>query len=325
MKMPGMGMPGAARPGMGSGLDKTRSVAVVRMTKPLDAEKITKMTGYVSAELQGKTYYRPAATNSGAPKPVVYLAAPDVLLVADESELQRIIEKGSQQTRRAEFDFVDTSPQILIAAINKSSPATGATPTPSAPTAPSGMPGMMPGMPGQAQGAGTNEMPSLTNGKVKAWTVGISCTQDIEIQVGLHSPGALSEVQAELDKAVSKQKTDFQAMKNNQLAMLSMLGLGDLIPQLEATVNSFQVSGSGSTAQVKAKIPGAIKTSIEKGMGMMAGMMGSGPGGLGGPNSFGPFGGQPDGAGSEINETPSDETPGETTGTSPGESSTQPQ
>ena len=167
-----------------------------------------------------------------------------------------------------------------------------------------------------------NELPSLTNGKVKAWYIGLSCTQDIEIQAGLHSPGVLPEVEAELEKFVAKQKTDFQAAKNNQLAMLPMMGLGDLIPQLEATVNSFQVSGSGSTAQVNARIPGAVKSSIEKGIGMMAAMMGNGPGGLGGPN---PFGAQPEGAGAEIPDIPTGEAPGDVTGTPPGDSSTQPQ
>ena len=45
--------------------------------------------------------------------------------MADESEIQRIAEKGSKQVRRAEFDFIETSPQLVIAMLNKSSAAAG--------------------------------------------------------------------------------------------------------------------------------------------------------------------------------------------------------
>ncbi len=304
---PGKGMPGAAPPGAGSGMEKTRAVVVVRASKPLDGAKISNLAGFAAAEHQGKKYYRPTVMNPGAPKPVVYLAAADVLLVADEGEIQRIIEKGPKQIRRAEFDFVETSPQILVVALNKRSPATSTPPVASAPSSPPvspGAPGATSEMPGAAPAAGGNELASLANGKIKAWYLGISGTQDIEIQGGFFSPDSLPEVQADLENYVAKQKTDFQTMKTTQLAMLPMLGLEDLIPQLEATVNSFRVSGAGSIAQVSGKIPGAIKASIEKGMTMMAGMMGGGPGGLGGPN---PFGAQaPTDAGTDASTTGSD-------------------
>lgn len=211
------------------------------------------------------------------------------VVVADEAEVQRIIEKGHKQTRRPEFDFLETSPQILIAIINKNNPATGTPAAAGAPGSPGSMPAGMPGSPGPGPGGGANGLASLSNGKVPAWYIGITCTQDIEIQAGFSSPGAMPEVQADLEKFVAKQKSDFEAAKNTQLAMLPLLGLGDLIPQLEATVNSFRVSGNGSVAQLNAKVPGAIKGSIEKGMTAIAGMAGAGPGGLGGPN---PFGGQ---------------------------------
>jgi hypothetical protein len=310
---PGMGLPGAARPGAGSGIEKTRAVVVVRTSKPLDAAKIGSLAGFAAAEHQGKKYYRPTAMNPGAPKPVVYLAAADVLLVADEGEIQRIIEKGPKQIRRAEFDFVETTPQILVVTLNKRGPASGTASAAGAPNSPPVSPGAPPGgtpeTPGAAPAAVGNELASLSNGKVKAWYLGISGTQDIEIQAGFFSPDSLPEVQADLEKYVAKQKAEFETMKTTQLAMLPMLGLDDLIPQLEATVNSFRVSGAGSIAQVSGKIPGAIKASIEKGMTMMAGMMGGGPGGPGGPN---PFGAQPPADGATDAST----TSGDTSGTS---------
>jgi hypothetical protein len=283
ISVPGMGPPPAASPVAAAGIETVRGVVVFRMTKPLDSGLITKLPGLVAAEHQGKTYYRGSGVANPANSKGVYLAAPDVLLVANESEIHRIIEKGSKQARRAEFDFVETTPQILIAMVNKPNPSTTTSPPSTAPTGP-------PGMSGPVSGVGANPLPSLSNGKIKAAYLGFTFTQDIEIQAGLHCPGALPEVQGELEAYVSQQKTAFQAAKTKELAMLQLFGLGEMIPQLEATVNSFRVSGNNSVAHLNAQVPGAIKGSIEKGMSMASGMMGGGPGGLGGPN---PFGGPP--------------------------------
>ncbi len=123
--MPGMGMPGGAVPEQGKpsgpdGLSNVRGVIVIRASKPLAADLLAKIPGYEAATHQGAAYYRPSAAPMRASQPALYLAAPDVLLVANESEIQRIAEKGSKQTRRPEFDFIETSPQIVIAMLSKS-------------------------------------------------------------------------------------------------------------------------------------------------------------------------------------------------------------
>src|SRR5262249_15629887 len=111
-----------------------RGTIVVRMSKSLSADFASKLPGYAKAEHQGKTYYR-APAKPGSPGPSIYMAAENVLIVADESEVQRIIEKGPRQARRADFDFVDTTPQIVVAMIQK---APAANPQ-AAPTSPGAM------------------------------------------------------------------------------------------------------------------------------------------------------------------------------------------
>lgn len=61
--------------------------------------------------------------------------------------------------------------------------------------------------------------------------------------------------------------------------------MGDLLPQVEALLNSLSVSGTGEIVKVDARIPGAIRSSIEKGITLLSGMAGVAGEGLGGPGA----------------------------------------
>lgn len=346
--MPAMGMAGGGMPGgpagppggagPAGGSEKTRAVIVIRATKNLPAEVVTKIPGYEAATHKSMTYYRPSTPQLRNAQPVLCLAAPDVLIIADESEVQRIADNGPNQKRRAEFDFVETGPQIVIAMLQKKSvagsapgpgggpsgapgggapPAGGITVTPAG-GGPPGGPGM-PGMPGggmpggapmsaAAGGAagptGAIDVPSLANGKLKAWYLGVSLTQDVEIQTGLYCPESATEARGEMERALAKAKTDFAANKDQQLAILTLIGLGELIPHIETMVNSVGVSGTGPVVQVTARIPGAIKSAFDKAIPALQSLAGGAPpGGLGAPEGFGdgnPFGSLPEGAADGI-------------------------
>ena len=305
MPIPGMGMPGMA--GSPAAFSQVRRVIVIRASQPLAPDLLTKIPGYESATHLSATYYRPAAAQLRTTQPAVYLAAPDVLLVADETEIHRIAEKGSKQTRRSEFDFIEPGSQILVAMLNKSSattePAAGG---PGAATPGGGMPGGgmpgggMPGMPGGGMpGAGGTGMgsgagnatglaslknaPSLTGGKIKGWYVGISLTQDIEIRTGLNCPDSAKDALADFDREIAKEKSEF-ASKNAHLSLtLGTLGLTDLIPHLESLTNSLSATATGSVVQVTAKIPGGIVATIEKAVPTIMGLAGANPGAMGNP------------------------------------------
>lgn len=308
--MAGMGGGGFGIPGMGAGRPtgaNVSGVAVVRTSKTVPADFGRKIPTYVAAEYQGTTYYRSPPQVGPAPTTAVYAPAADVIVVADERQVQRIIDKGPAQTRRPEFDFIETSPHVVIAMLSK--PA-----DPSAPAAPAGSPGGPPGMgmagmPGRGMGgmpgggmpmmpgggmpgigaAPGADVPSLQGGKLKAWSLGITFTQDIEVQAGLYCPESAKEARNELEASVSKSKSEFAKTKG-QLGMLVLVGLGDLVPPIEQTMSSLSVGGSGSVVQVTAKVPGSIKAALEKAGTAMAAMA---PGGRGGPGAGlgGGFGG----------------------------------
>jgi hypothetical protein len=161
---------------------------------------------------------------------------------------------------------------------------------------------MGPGAGGATGPAGLPNLPSLTNGKVKGWYVGVSFTQDIEIQSGLSCPESAKEALADLDREVTKVKNEFPSQKA-QLGMLAMLGLGDLVPHIESTVNSLTVTGTASSVQVTAKIPGAVVATVEKAVPTLMGLAG----GAGGN----PFGGAPaaDGPPGDGGEAPTGDQP----------------
>ncbi|HEY2251458.1 MAG TPA: hypothetical protein VGH74_10380, partial [Planctomycetaceae bacterium] len=349
--MPGMGMPGGAAGGANAP-GKVHGLLVVRVSKALPADFTAKLTGYEAATHQGATYHRPAGPGQGM-KPSVQLAAPDIVLVGEESDIKRAIEQGSKQVRRAEFDFIETSPQLVIAMLNKNSgaggaPAGGMSPGGMPPggmaaggmppggggMAPGGMPGAggmpgggmpgggmpgggmpgggmpgggmpgggmpgggmpgggMPGggMPGRTGGApglgGLAASQSLTNGKIKGWYVGISFTQDIEIQTGLDCPDSAKEALADVERELTKQKNEFPAQKAQLTMMLGFMQLGDMVPHIESMVNSMSASGTAKMVTVNIKIPGGIAATIEKAATTMMGMAGLGAGGN-------PFGGPP--------------------------------
>jgi hypothetical protein len=158
--------------------------------------------------------------------------------------------------------------------------------------------------PGGATGlAALSTSPSLTNGKVKGFYIGISFTQDIEIQTGLYCPESAKEALADVERELTKEKNDFPS-KKAQLGMLAMFGLGDFVPHIESTVNSLSVTGTGSVVQVNVKIPGGIAATIEKAVPTIKGLAGGGLGGnpLGGPP---PADGPPDdGGGAPTGDEP---------------------
>jgi len=165
---------------------------------------------------------------------------------------------------------------------------------------------MGPGAGGATGLVGLANSPALTNGKIKGFYIGISFTQDIEIQAGLHCPDSAKEALADVERAVASEKGELVSKKSQVaqlMGMLPLLGLGDLIPQIESTVNSLSATGAGSVVQMNVKIPGGIATTIEKAvpaiMGMAAGQFGGNPFG-----GMPPTDGTPDDAGAPTGDEP---------------------
>jgi hypothetical protein len=321
LALPEIGMPlhgGARRQSGPTAPPKPRGVIVVRTLKETPADFLATIAGLEATAHQGQTYYRPKSAVPGQPqlKMPTYRATATVLVLGDESEIQRIIEKGGKQTRRPEFDFIETSPHIILATLGG---AVGDVNAPAAQPAasPAGHSGGMHGQPAVGMPAGMNAIPgvapgqelppgvaptpmlqqpavlaSLSGGKLKGSYFGITFTQDIDFQSGLNCPESANEARAELEQSVKKLKTDFAAQKD-KLAALSMLGLGDAIPIIESIVNSVTVAGTGPVVQITAKIPGSIKTVFDKAGPAMMGLTGMGgagselPAGPGSENAFG--------------------------------------
>lgn len=280
----GMGA-GGPPPARATATPYLATVTVIRMSKDLPADFMAKVSGYESYSHQGKaTYFRQPGPMRLENKPSVYVAAPQVLVVAGEMEIQRIIDKGFQQVRRGEFDFVETTSQIVVAMLNNSSaepatPAAGGTPGGGMPGGMAGG-GMGPGAGGAPGLGGLANSPSLANGKLKGSYLGISFTQDIEIRSGLYCPDSAKDAQADIEREIAKQKSEFAANKPQLGMMLGLFGFGDIVPYIETTVNSLNVTGTGSVVQISAQVPGAIATSVEK---SLIGMAGGNP--FGGPQS----------------------------------------
>lgn len=330
MALPGLGMPlsGAApRPIGSTPPPKPRGLMVVRTLKETPADFLASVQGLEPANHQGQTYYRPKSAVPGQfqTKMPTYRAAANVLVLGDESEIQRIIEKGAKQTRRPEFDFLETSPHIILAAVGKATQPVdlpAAQPAAVQPAAASaghgaGHGGALHGQPAVGMPAGMNAIPgaapgqqlppgvvpqpmmqqpaglaSLSGGKLKGSYYGITFTQDVDIQAGYNCPDSTNDARTELEQYVNKLKSDFAA-KKEQLAVLSMIGLGDAIPIIENIVNSVSVAGAGPVVQVTAKIPGSIKTVFDKAGPAMMGLSGMGGPAGGMPAGENPFGGAP--------------------------------
>jgi hypothetical protein len=271
---------------------------VVRTIKDVPADFLAARDGYEAVIHQGQTYYRPKAFVPGQfpPKMPTYRATATVLLMGDESEIQRIIEKGGKQTRRPEFDFIETSPHLILVTLGKAGSPAEVQASQPAPGGPAGHGGAMHGQPAVGMPAGMTAIPaSLSGGKLKGSYLGITFTQDLELLAGLNCPESATDARAELEQSINKLKGEFASQKD-KLAALSMIGLGDAVPIIESIVNSFGVTAAGPIVQVTAKIPGSIKTVFDKAGPAMMGLSGMGgpAGGIpAGPATENPFGAAP--------------------------------
>ncbi len=118
--MPGGPMPGGPAPGMpgAAGANSGEQfVAVIRTKLPLSDDQLRAGESYDPVSYNGKTYLKPKNTLTKAP----CRYNPDSLriVLADEPEIKRILDKGKNMARREDLDFVDNTQQLTVAFVPK--------------------------------------------------------------------------------------------------------------------------------------------------------------------------------------------------------------
>jgi len=108
-------------------------VVVVRTRLPFDVAVLQNLPNFEPADHNGVNYFKPtqAAIDAGQDLPSICRTASKVLVLAKEPALRGAIERGEKTAPHPQFDFVDTSKQLLICIVPEDADAlTGLLPDP---------------------------------------------------------------------------------------------------------------------------------------------------------------------------------------------------
>ncbi|MFP6764699.1 MAG: tetratricopeptide repeat protein, partial [Planctomycetaceae bacterium] len=108
-------------------------VVVIRTRLPFDVALLQRLPLFEAATYNGVDYFKPsqAAIDAGQDLPGVYRAESKVLVLAREPALQKAIDQGPEATALPQFNFVDTSKELLVCYVPENADVlTGALPDP---------------------------------------------------------------------------------------------------------------------------------------------------------------------------------------------------
>ncbi|MDB5334947.1 MAG: hypothetical protein JWN70_566, partial [Planctomycetaceae bacterium] len=263
----------------------SHTVTVIRTSVPMKADEITTTKFKATPQTHnGKTYYKlgavPANRFGIKPSPdrpdSVYFPEGTVMVMALEADIKQVIDQGSKQTRRREFDFINPGMTLLMA-----------------------MALQLPGDPNAALKTPADQpqlqaLERASNRTVRGGVAGVKITDrvDLEIIAKCADNAGAAEMKTALDGLFAHLKAQFEKTKT----MLTLMDLNDVIALGDKSLASIKVEVAGAQVVALGTIPSDIKAvgeSLSKkipgmgGMGMGMPSPGMPPGFNGPPGSSG--------------------------------------
>lgn len=249
-------------------------VVVIRTRLPFDTTLLKNLPMFESASHGGTDYFKPtqATVDAGEDLPSIFKADSKMVVLAMEPALQKAIDQGADFNARPEFNFLDTSKQVVIGFVPPNAAAlTSGLPDPAQDS--SGSPSL-------------DKLVSAARGKLMGASFAIGVTDSIELGFGF-----LCEDQATSDAM----NTAFAGLLDEGKGMLE-LAKAAMPPQVgglaDSLLRSVKSSSRSATFSFSARITQqtinrAIVAAEEMGPALLMGLAGGGGPGIGGPG-FGP-------------------------------------
>lgn len=180
----------------------------------------------------------------------------DTWVLGKEDEIKAAIDSGGKSKSRDEFDFVDTSSQVLIIVAPKDPPQN----------------------PARGGSSFTDRIAKAQSDHAKAAYFAIDFSSDVDLKIGVkcHDSAGATELAQVVSQGLQEARTGFDNMKG-----LAPPEAADLVNTADRVLNSIDVDESGDTVTVSGEIPGEIKDQIRQmqgGRGLIPD-----PGGFGAP------------------------------------------
>lgn len=248
----------------------THSVTVVRTSVPIPVDKMTANKPDITAQTHnGKTYHkRNGALSTGFAGDAAdsfYFPEPNILVLAMEADLKLVIDQGSKQARRREFDIINPNSTLLMAGFKDPASVSSAAPQPPTTTPPAA------GM----ELAGKN-LELAANKAVQSGFAGIKFSDRIDFEV--ISICADNARAGEMKTALEGLFAELKILYDKNKAYAALVDLNDVIPLADKSLASVKVEQSGSQVVLTATIPSDIKAVAESVSKKLAGMAGGSPG-----------------------------------------------
>jgi hypothetical protein len=247
--------------GMQGGQGEEKILAVIRLSKAVQASDFETLPGIVKQDHNGTSYF---SINGQA----MYLADGTTIVVGEQALVTAAIDRGPIEPRVSRIDFINPDHQLVMV--------------------------MSPHVTSKPKEGGANPVEAAFNKNARAAYFGLSLKSDIELEMGVDCFGSAeaAALKSELETMLNDAKSKIETQGGQAPAQMSaFVDIGT------RTVKSFSVSSSGSELTVSGSIPGEVSTAIADlaknplaAMGLV-GMMGQGLGGFGGGASPPGFGG----------------------------------
>ena len=216
----------------------------------------------------GKTYHKkiePAAGFGGRGADSFYFPEPTVMVMAMEADLKLIIDQGTTQARRPEFDIINPNATLLMAVVKD--PAINS----------SGVSQPLPtSVPSQGMELAGKNLELAVSKTIRSGFAGIKFSDQIvfEIITSCADSTGASEMKAALDGVFAELKVQFEKSK----VLVTLSGMDEVVPLVEKSLASIKVELTGTQVVMTATIPSEIKAVAESVSKKLAGMAGGSAG-----------------------------------------------
>lgn len=255
LKMPQVGPMGMGRPAT-----QSRNVTVIRCSVPLKAEEIgTTKLGGVAQTHAGKTYYKKANGEASAITGgnSVYFPEPTIAVMAMEDDIKKVIDQGSKQVRRKEYDFVNPGVTLLVAFAPKSVPNPSAT------------------LESPASQPNLQALERTANKTFRAGSFGIKVTDKIDLEALVKCADAAGAT--EMKTATEAIFADLKSQFDRSKTMLTLMDLNDVVALADKSLASLNVQQSNAMVTAGGTIPNDITAVGENLAKKFPGIMGEMP------------------------------------------------
>lgn len=236
------------------------TITVVRTAVPIQSEKFTSdKTKFAAQTHNGKTYHKKLGEHAAGfglgQVDAFYFPEATVLVLAMEADIKQIIDQGTKQVRRREFDVVNPGMTLLMAL---------ATDRPNDPNSVIKSPATQPQL---------QALEKAMNKSFRAGVAGIKMTDRLDFEIIVNC--ADSAGAGEMKTAVEAMFTDLKAQFEKTKTMLTLMDLNDVISLADKSLASIKVNQTGAQVVAVATIPSEIKAvgeSLSKKLPGMGGM-----------------------------------------------------